>query len=74
MMPLPTTGGDIVTDPLQLVRGLDADAIRERMAELDRERAALRVLLRAARHTQQPASRATAPAAKTSESRKAVSS
>lgn len=38
-----------MTDPSQLVRGLNADAIRDRLDELDRERAALKVLLRAAR-------------------------
>jgi hypothetical protein len=36
------------TDPLALVRELDARAIRERLDALDRERAALLVLLRAA--------------------------
>lgn len=38
-----------MTDPSQLVRELNADAIRDRLGELDRERAALLVLLRAAR-------------------------
>jgi hypothetical protein len=36
------------TDPASLVRQLDADAIRGRLEELDRERKALLVLLRAA--------------------------
>jgi len=36
------------TDPVTLVRQLDADAIRERLDALDRERDALRVLLRVA--------------------------
>jgi hypothetical protein len=36
------------TDPVELVRQLDADTIRARLDELDRERDALRVLLRAA--------------------------
>jgi hypothetical protein len=36
------------TDPVELVRQLDAGAIRQRLNDLDRERAALLVLLRAA--------------------------
>jgi hypothetical protein len=36
------------TDPVDLVRQLDPDAIRDRLEALDRERDALRVLLRAA--------------------------
>jgi ribosomal 50S subunit-associated protein YjgA (DUF615 family) len=36
------------TDPVALVRQLDPEAIRKRLAELDGEREALRVLLRAA--------------------------
>ncbi len=36
------------TDPLKLVRQLDAEVIRLRIADLDRERDALLVLLRAA--------------------------
>lgn len=36
------------TDPAELVRQLDPDTIRERIDALDRERAALMVLLRAA--------------------------
>jgi hypothetical protein len=35
-------------DPVELVRQLDASAIRQRLDALDRERAALLVLLRAA--------------------------
>ena len=35
-------------DPVELVQRLDAEAIRERLEQLDREREALRVLLRAA--------------------------
>jgi hypothetical protein len=35
-------------DPVELVRQLDAEAIRDRLDTLDRERAALLVLLRAA--------------------------
>ncbi|MBA4189473.1 MAG: hypothetical protein C0467_15895 [Planctomycetaceae bacterium] len=34
-------------DPVALVRQLDADKIRERLSEMQRERAALLVLLRA---------------------------
>jgi hypothetical protein len=40
------------TDPVTLVRQLDADAIRNRLDDLDRERAALMVLLRAAQRAQ----------------------
>jgi hypothetical protein len=36
------------TDPAALVRQLDADTIRNRLDDLDRERKALLVLLRAA--------------------------
>jgi hypothetical protein len=36
------------TDPLNVVRSLDADAIRKRIDDLDAERQALMVLLRAA--------------------------
>jgi hypothetical protein len=35
-------------DPVELVRSLDAGAIRQRLDDLDRERSALLVLLRAA--------------------------
>jgi hypothetical protein len=38
-----------ITDPVALVRDLDAEAIRRRLDDLDRERSALLVLLRAAR-------------------------
>jgi len=38
-----------LTDPVELVRRLDAGVIRSRLDDLDRERAALLVLLRAAR-------------------------
>lgn len=37
-----------LTDPVALVRQLDAGAIRKRLDDLDRERGALLVLLRAA--------------------------
>jgi uncharacterized protein involved in exopolysaccharide biosynthesis len=36
------------TDALEIVRHLDADAIKQRLDDLDRERDALRVLYRAA--------------------------
>jgi hypothetical protein len=36
------------TDPVELVRRLDARTIRDRLKAIDRERAALLVLLRAA--------------------------
>jgi hypothetical protein len=36
------------TDPATLVENLDPDKIREQLAELDRQSAALRVLLRSA--------------------------
>jgi hypothetical protein len=42
-----TTPG--VTDPLSFVKTLDPDAIASRLAELDAEASALRVLLRSAR-------------------------
>ena len=42
----------ILTDPVQLVRQLDATVIRERIDQLDREREALLVLLRSALRTQ----------------------
>jgi hypothetical protein len=42
----------IPTDPVQLVRQLDAEAIRNRLEDLDREREALLVLLRAAQRAQ----------------------
>jgi hypothetical protein len=41
----------LVSDPVELVRQLDADTIRERLGQLDRERQALMVLLRAALRT-----------------------
>jgi hypothetical protein len=51
------------TDPVELVRQLDAEAIRHRLDTLDRERAALLVLLRAAqrasRHDPAPAKEVT---------------
>jgi hypothetical protein len=40
------------TDPVALLQQLDADAIRRRLADLERERSALLVLLRAARRMQ----------------------
>jgi hypothetical protein len=39
-------------DPVALVRDLDAAAIRQRLNDLDRERSALLVLLRAAQRAQ----------------------
>jgi hypothetical protein len=44
----PNTQTPTQTDPVEIVRSLDPDAIRDRLDELDRERQALRVLLRAA--------------------------
>jgi hypothetical protein len=46
-------------DPVALVRELDAEAIRSRLDDLDRERAALMVLLRAAQraHRDRPATK-----------------
>ncbi len=38
-----------MTDPKQLIRELDASTIRTRLGELERERQALLVLLRAAK-------------------------
>ncbi|HEV3340502.1 MAG TPA: hypothetical protein VG125_09095, partial [Pirellulales bacterium] len=47
------SGSDqILTDPAKMLDTLDADAISERLAELDRQSRALRVLLRAARARQ----------------------
>jgi hypothetical protein len=45
-----------ITDPVSLVRQLDPVAIRQRLDDLDRERAALLVLLRAAQraHPDEP--------------------
>jgi hypothetical protein len=42
----------IPDDPVELVRQLDAEAIRNRLDDLDREREALRVLLRVAQRAQ----------------------
>ena len=36
------------TSPAELIEGLEPDAIRQRLAELDAEQSALRVFLRAA--------------------------
>jgi hypothetical protein len=44
----------IPDDPVQLVRQLDAEAIRDRLDDLDREREALLILLRAAQRAQRP--------------------
>jgi hypothetical protein len=44
-------------DPVQLVEQLDPDAIAARLDELDREAAALRVLLRSTRARQAATSR-----------------
>jgi hypothetical protein len=41
-----------LSDPIELVRQLDARSIRERIDTLDRERAALMVLLRAAQRAE----------------------
>jgi hypothetical protein len=41
------------TDPVSIVKTLDADAIAARLAELDSEASALRVLLRSARAREQ---------------------
>jgi hypothetical protein len=46
-------------DPVALVRQLDAAAIRSRLEDLDRERAALLVLLRAAQRVERDADRLT---------------
>jgi hypothetical protein len=45
------------TNPVELVRQLDAAAIRSRLDDLGRERAALMVLLRAALRAHRDASR-----------------
>jgi hypothetical protein len=47
---------------VELVRQLDADTIRDRLDALDRERDALRVLLRAALRAGRTATRQPAPA------------
>jgi hypothetical protein len=39
---------DTITDPVTLVDRLEPEAIRQRLADLDRQSRALRVLLRAA--------------------------
>jgi hypothetical protein len=36
-------------DPIEVLRGLDADALQERLHQIDQERKALIILLRAAR-------------------------
>lgn len=41
-----------MTNPTELIRELDPDAIRTRLGEIERERRALLVLLRAARRAQ----------------------
>lgn len=41
-----------MTNPTQLIRELDPDIIRSRLGEIERERQALLVLLRAARRAQ----------------------
>jgi hypothetical protein len=43
---------DTITDPVKVLRELDADAIAARLEELDAEARALRVLLRSARARQ----------------------
>jgi hypothetical protein len=47
----------VPTDPVAIIDTLDADAIAERLEQLDRERDALRVLLRSARARQRAAAR-----------------
>jgi hypothetical protein len=47
-MEYPTPPRAHPADPVELVRQLDAEVIRGRLQELDRERSALLVLLRAA--------------------------
>ena len=42
-------------DPIAMVRQLDAKTIRQRLDDLDRERDALKVLLRAALRAEKPA-------------------
>lgn len=39
---------DVISDPVQLLQQLSAEAIRKRLLDLDKERRALMVLLRAA--------------------------
>jgi hypothetical protein len=48
-------------DPVELVHQLDADAIQQRLVDLDHERDALRVLLRAALRTQRKKGTASPP-------------
>ncbi|HYV35512.1 MAG TPA: hypothetical protein VE988_07405 [Gemmataceae bacterium] len=52
----------IPTDPLDFVRGLDADTIAKKISELEREAKALRVLLRSARARQSAEQRRARPA------------
>jgi hypothetical protein len=47
----------ILADPLSAIQSLSATEIEERLEELDRQAAALRVLLRSARRRQQPEKR-----------------
>jgi hypothetical protein len=61
----------ILADPVELIRQLDPDVIRNRIEELDRERDALLVLLRSAQR-KKPDSRAKPP--RTKEATVAVSS
>jgi hypothetical protein len=49
----------LLNDPEKLVQQLDATVIRERIDDLDRERAALVVLLRAALRTEKQRNRQT---------------
>jgi hypothetical protein len=42
----------LLNDPVELVRQLDAGVIRQRLEDMDREREALMVLLRAALRTE----------------------
>jgi hypothetical protein len=51
------TTENIPTDPATLIEQLDAEAIRARLAEMDRQSRALRVLLRSAVARQRAASR-----------------
>jgi hypothetical protein len=50
------------TDPVSIVKTLDADAIQARLDALDAEASALRVLLRSARARQNAQRRARRPA------------
>ena len=55
------TSATIPPDAVALIESLDPEAIRNRLAELDRQSRALRVLLRSAMARQHAASRRHAP-------------